>query len=557
MNVITIMNDTFRRDHVGAYGMAAPWANPGTGHGRIHTPNLDDLARQSVRFDRFYAGSYPTIPTRYDLWTGRFGFPTRPWQPLEREDVTLAEILNSAGRPSMLIHDTPGLTAAGYNFQRGFTGWERVRGQHGDSWRTDPGQVWRPCAPHKHKNHRGVRAYLRNVLDRRHEAEWMAGKSILESMDWLERNAAHQDFYLYIDMWDPHEPFDAPPADQARYESPDFDGDWLIYPAYGRGTYMTDDERAHVRASYAALCTYTDRWLGHLFEKLDALGLADDTLVIWLTDHGHGLGDHDLQGKPGSQLGRLYDQNVRCPMFIRHPGGVGAGTNRGEVCQHVDIFATVLDAFGLEPPDGIDGESLLPLVHGETEWGRETAFSGRFPPGLLTSGQIGGADHDGFVGREDLPEPLTVSDARWQLIASPRGHVSELYDLRDDPSQERNVVDAHPDEARRLQNKLLEFLAAHQAPRELTSAFEDQPTAAPKTAPPLIAGPDAVLYAFTDADGKTIATESEAQAVEFAHGSPGASQVRRVRLRDLAPEGRQAHIGAHGQYYWPEDLLPS
>ena len=62
MNVITIMNDTFRRDHVGAYGLEAPWANPGTGHGRIHTPNLDDLARQSVRFDRFYAGSYPTIP---------------------------------------------------------------------------------------------------------------------------------------------------------------------------------------------------------------------------------------------------------------------------------------------------------------------------------------------------------------------------------------------------------------------------------------------------------------------------------------------------------------
>ena len=75
MNVITIMNDTFRRDHVGAYGLEAPWANPGTGHGRTHTPNLDDLARQSVRFDCFYAGSYPTIPTRYDLWTGRLGLP--------------------------------------------------------------------------------------------------------------------------------------------------------------------------------------------------------------------------------------------------------------------------------------------------------------------------------------------------------------------------------------------------------------------------------------------------------------------------------------------------
>ena len=225
--------------------------------------------------------------------------------------------------------------------------------------------------------------------------------------------------------------------------------------------------------------------------------------------------------------------------------------------QHVDIFATVLDAFGLGPPDGIDGESLLPVIQGDTAWSRDTAFSGRFPPGLLTSGQIGGADHDGFVGREDLPEPLTVTDARWQLIASPRGHVSELYDLQNDPSQQLNVVDEHPDEARRLQHQLLDFLAAHDAPPELARAFEDQPTATPTTSPPLVAGPDAVLYAFTDVNGKTIAVENEADAIEFAHGSPGASGVRRVTLRDLAPEGRQAHIGAHGQYYWPEDLLLS
>ena len=66
-----------------------------------------------------------------------------------------------------------------------------------------------------------------------------------------------------------------------------------------------------------------------------------------------------------------------------------------------------------------------------------------------------------------------------------------------------------------------------------------------------------MLYAFTDVNGKTIAVESEADAIEFAHGSPGASEVRRVLLRDLTSEGRQAHIGAHGQFYWPEDLLLS
>jgi len=161
-----------------------------------------------------------------------------------------------------------------------------------------------------------------------------------------------------------------------------------------------------------------------------------------------------------------------------------------------------------------------------------------------------------WVGKT-CPNPLTVSNANWQLIASPRGHASEFYDLENDPDQLRNVVDDYPDEARRLQHQLLDFLEAHDAPPELAQAFEDQPTANPTTSPPLIAGPDAVLYAFTDANGKTIAVENEAQAIEFAHGSPGASGVRRVRLRDLRPEGRNAHIGAHGQYYWPEDLLLS
>jgi arylsulfatase A-like enzyme len=553
MNVITIMNDTFRRDHVGAYGLEAPWANPGTGHGYIHTPNLDDLASQGVLFDRFYAGSYPTIPTRYDLWSGRFGFPTRPWQPLEPDDASLPEILAAAGHPTMLIHDTPALTAAGYNFQRGFTGWERVRGQHGDRWRTDPGDLWRACAPHKYKNHRGVQAYLRNMRDRRHEAEWMAGKTVLSAIDWLERNASHRDFYLYVDMWDPHEPFDAPVADQARYEDSDFHGDWLIYPAYGRGTYMTADERAHVRASYAALCTYADRWIGHLLEAIDRLGLGDDTLVIWLTDHGHSFGDHDLQGKPGGQLGRLYDPNVRCPMLIRHPGGTGAGTRTDALCQHVDIFATVLDALGIDSPTEIDGRSLLPLMRGEVSQHRKIAFSGR---GVPVGKTVTDAARDGYLRRDDLADPITISDGAWQLLLSPQGHVSELYDLSDDPDQDHNILNSHRDEAIRLQHHALDFLASHNAADARIAPFEAEPSTTPATEPLVVMGPDAPLFAFTDTNNVTIAVPSEADAIEFSHGSPGSSDVRKLTLKDLAPEGRRAHIGLDGQYAWPEDLLP-
>ncbi len=88
MNVIVLMNDTVRRDHVNAYGLTAPWRNPAGGSEFIHTPALDQLASESLMFDNFYAGSYPTIPTRYDLWTGSFGFPHRPWAPLDPDDVS-------------------------------------------------------------------------------------------------------------------------------------------------------------------------------------------------------------------------------------------------------------------------------------------------------------------------------------------------------------------------------------------------------------------------------------------------------------------------------------
>ena len=76
MNVIVLMNDTLRRDHVTAYGVAPPWTRPGhAGEPFIRTPNLDRLAAKSALFERFYCASYPTIPCRYDLFTGRFGFP--------------------------------------------------------------------------------------------------------------------------------------------------------------------------------------------------------------------------------------------------------------------------------------------------------------------------------------------------------------------------------------------------------------------------------------------------------------------------------------------------
>jgi len=108
MNFVVIVSDTFRRDHLGCYGNS--W---------IHTPNLDRLASESIVFDRAYAASFPTVPNRRDVLTGRFCFTYSDWAPLPENEVVLAQVMKGGGYVTMLVADTPHFLAHGYNFSRG------------------------------------------------------------------------------------------------------------------------------------------------------------------------------------------------------------------------------------------------------------------------------------------------------------------------------------------------------------------------------------------------------------------------------------------------------
>ena len=216
MNVICIMNDTFRRDHLGCYGNS--W---------IQTPNLDQFAQRSALFEQYYIASYPTVPARWDLCTGRYGFPFRGWQPLGAEDVTLAQMLAQHGVHTQMIWDTPMLGTHDYNYTRGFKGLEFVRGQKGDGWITDPSlSIRQPAQPHKIKNLASLDGYLRNHSPPAVRAQTIALLvRISAAMEWLEMQQQHTSaFFLWIDMWDPHEPFDCPPYDYALYADPRLSG---------------------------------------------------------------------------------------------------------------------------------------------------------------------------------------------------------------------------------------------------------------------------------------------------------------------------------------------
>ena len=197
MNIVLIVSDTLRWDHLGASGN--PW---------IRTPNLDRLAAQSVVFERVYTGSFPTIPHRTDMVTGKWVYPYRSWTPLPEDETIVGELLTAAGYVSMLIADTPHLMADGHRFDRGLTGWKWNRGQGGDRAITDALEVKLPSAPEKIRGPERMRAnhYRWRQRHWNTERDTFAARTFQDAADWIELNHAHDRFFLWVDCFDPHEP---------------------------------------------------------------------------------------------------------------------------------------------------------------------------------------------------------------------------------------------------------------------------------------------------------------------------------------------------------------
>ena len=541
MNVIFIMNDSFRRDHLGCYGNR--W---------IRTPNLDRFAQHAATFEQAYIASYPTVPNRWDLSTGRFGFPFRGWQPLGHEDVTWGQIAADHGVHTQMIWDTPMLGMHNYDYTRGFNGISFVHGQKGDPWITDPTLPIRmPAQPHKIFNMSSLLTYLRNHHNRRYEREYCVGRTMSEAMDWLETNYNHPSFFLWVDMWDPHEPFDCPWYDYQLYGDPRNDGDVMMYPQYGRPTYMSENDMKQAKALYAGNCTLVDRWVGRFMDTAEKLGLFKNTLIIWTTDHGHLFGDHDLQGKPGAELGTLYETTTRIPLLVHHPEGLGAGKRIEGIVQPPDLLPSILDFLDIPVPAQVQGKSFWPLVTSEKEQIHEYAFSSRYPP---RAGDVGytpaeGAVFDGWAGSGRTVEPSTITDDEWAYLCAPKGRPSELYNLRQDPDQETNVIEEHPKVATRMQKVWLESLEQYGAAQDRIRPFVE-PIGEVHTPT------SGKLYAFRDDLGQWVAFATEREARAYAYRddiSPGRT-VEEVSFGALLDDAPRNLVRLHRQYYWAEDL---
>ena len=449
MNIIHIISDTFRRDNLAIYG------------GKGYTPSLNAFAEKCVVFDKAYVCSYPTVPIRGDMVTGQVGICRRGWEPLKRDVPIIATDLTKAGVVSMMIADTPHHINNGFFYNRGFTGWKWIRGQEGDCLETHPydyeshnSRRYREYTrTHPNQLPSGLGNHLRNIAFRQTEADTFVAQTVQTACDWLERNHQHENFYLMVDTFDPHEPWDAPEWYLKRFDDSDYEGPEPIYPPYGPNP-MNERETERLNALYRAEASLVDNWIGQLLRKIDYMGLMENTMVIFMADHGFLLGEHGLLAKNLS----MYEEVVHIPLLVYHPEATPRHTDA--LASIIDIPATVIDTFGAARAPHVEGESLLPVIMGDTDTGREYA---------VTHGAwVGGWSPDGGSPHGN------ITDGTWSLLLENQGAPNQLFHLPSDPEQMQNRFESETAEARRLYQAFLDFLAHHGAPEAMVTEFRNR-----------------------------------------------------------------------------------
>jgi len=439
MNIVYIVSDTFRRDHLGLYGNKT-----------IRTPHLDRFGQKRVVFDKCYACSFPTMPMRADIFTGKWTSTYLGWNPLPQDEVVLAEVLRKAGYLTKAVVDTPFFVKTGYNYDRGFKDFELVRGQgtgHIDEERRDIN------------------------LQRRYETDYCAPATMLSASRWLERHYKEK-FFLYVDTWDPHEPWNPPPWYTELYypnyewkgyleeRHPSYwtwkDGVDNTLPKEAERQLMTEEKLKIAHACYCREVTMVDRWVGYLLENIEAMNLMDKTVIIFTSDHGFYFGEHGYFGKGMHKAGKwyrspLYEEITRVPLLMHVPGTKAQRAKA--LVSVVDLMPTVLELAGLEIPATVQSRSLVPALEGKPT---EQDFVVSSWP-LYRLGEVTKAK-DHYERRITEPFPSTITTHEWTLLYAQEGYPAELYHLPSDPKQEKNIIAEVPETARALLGKFVSRL---------------------------------------------------------------------------------------------------
>ncbi len=446
-NILFLCTDQQRYDSLGCYGNQA-----------IRTPAIDGLARDGVLFERCYVQSPVCAPSRASLLTGSYVHNHGLWAngvALPPHEALLSRTLADADYDCGLIGKLH-LNAA----YRGRTERRYDDGFRVFKWAHDPTHGSPENAYHRWLARGYPDRYAAAMANgpgrsghdpvgfdvmptEAHYSHWVGEEAI--SFLREERDPARP-FFLWANFYDPHHPFVAPKEYRDRYDSATLprpigqpgeladrppiltEASHKSYAGFARGfTDYAPEEIQEVIAAYYAMVTLIDDEVGRILAALDDLGLAENTLVIFTSDHGEMLGDHQLLLKGPM----LYEGAVRVPLILRWPGHLPNGARCGDLVEWIDLCPTMLDVAGVPPLPGNQGLSLLPLARGEPEAPRRGW--------ALCEYRNSGHPYDPPV------HATMLRRGRYKVIvhhgepASGRDRCGELYDLEADPQELHNL----------------------------------------------------------------------------------------------------------------------
>jgi len=438
-NTLLLITDSTRFDYIRHF-------NPDS---RAQTPNLDALARDSLSFSLAVPEAMPTGPARRAFLTGVRAFPFRNyvvtkglpvgpgWIPIPDTYPIVTEVMGDAGIETSYCTDNPFLIGPRFaNFRR-TVDWVRPSFSQG-AYRFLNKPFKRPATRSMIERYLlpelsdsvevgRLRAMVGwNSIYRDNDRQYPTARVVRSGMSMVDELKDRRPFFLGVDAFDPHEPFDAPRVYQLGAGSPrgieTSEGIVPIQPFETPYSWVVhvdldDDSIERVRELYAAELTFMDEWIGRLMNKLADEKLLDETVIYYMSDHGLTLGENGVMGKHGA---RAQWHIYHVPAMIRHPEGKLAGQTHDYFASSHDVAPTLLSFMGVRAPGMMNGEDLSVI------------FDGREPP-----------PRPHFTSCYD--DHVLAGDRDWFFLADSEGRLKRLYDKRADPLETRDVAAEHPE----------------------------------------------------------------------------------------------------------------
>ena len=442
MNIVLIVIDTLRADHLSCYG-----------YFRNTSPTIDRLAREGVLFEDFYASGAPTGPGFTSIITGRY--PTTHKYYITPYDIPNAyQLDDNIPVIAEVMWDNGFVTAAVDNLI---------------NFRS-------------HMKHfvRGYEYYMNPTKTSR----WVHHHLIADQVNrmaipWIRRHS-YEKFFLFIHYWDPHMPYNQPEGYRKvfRHRKGDLSdlkvlkapAGYEYVPGWGKVDEIVDGDENKSIDLYDGEILYVDNAIAEIVETLKDEGILDDTLLMITSDHGEQLGQHGIWGHAG-----LHEPVIKVPLIMRYPKKLPQGLRVKGYAQHADIMPTILDYATIPYGEELDGKSLRKLIEGDRirdfaiceTWGERCIIKDEWKLIVHYEAEL-------KVLHEVFPEPYKLREyaLKWPLeillkkvvIEDKFGY--ELYNLKEDPMETINLAEDNKDILKELKEELDRWISKYVKPSQ-------------------------------------------------------------------------------------------